>query len=380
MASKTTTKVSNTKGKKAPTTTKSDSETSDVEVPTHNLTLSDSEVEVNVSTKKPVDVPPTVKEETKRGRKPKAADTTDDEAAAAPEPTPLPAASASSKLTSASTIETASEDEAEQDGTWTTRLSKNLDEVKTILDLLEFLKKNYNGMDETATTDIWNKLCNKPIDDMKKLYNKYKKRQRKQKAKFEPKDVPKPPRCGRYIFMKELAAKNKAATPPITMDLKQQNEEWNKLTPIQKDRYTQMSDKAKKEYADTVAKQKLEAIEAGDFQEPAPKRPITSYIRFRTDYLPKVKAKLPAVNVDAAIAGKTEEESKAIKKKLREEYSEKMEASLKDKWENLATDKKKAYDEAAAKDKQRYETEYTAWVKRCEDRKTAKAASAVAAK
>ena len=183
---------------------------------------------------------------------------------------------------------TASEDEAEQDGTWTTRLTKNLDEVKTILDLLEFLKKNYNGMDETSTTDIWNKLCNKPVDDMKKLYAKHKKRQVKQKAKFAPTDLPKPPRCGRYIFMKELTTKNKAANPPIKMDLKQQNDEWKKLTPVQQDRYTQLADKAKKEYLEAVANQKATAIESGDFPEPSPKRPVTSYIRFRTEFLPKI--------------------------------------------------------------------------------------------
>ena len=294
------TKIS-AKGKKP--VAKSGSESSDTEVPMHNLTLSDSdsEVEMNISAKKPVNVPTTVKEESKRGRKPKATvaptstanDTTDDESSA-----PAAAASASTtaasasipiaKLTSAATIETASDDDTEQDGTWTTRLSKNLDEVKTILDLLEFLKKNYNGMDETSINDIWNKLCNKPVDDMKKLYAKHKKRQVKQKAKFAPTDLPKPPRCGRYIFMKELTTKNKAANPPIKMDLKQQNDEWKKLTPVQQDRYTQLADKAKKEYLEAVANQKATAIESGDFPEPSPKRPVTSYIRFRTEFLPKI--------------------------------------------------------------------------------------------
>ena len=403
-AASATTKVSSTKGKKS-TTTKSDGELSDVDVPLHNLTLSDSdsEVEMNISVKKPIDIPATVKEETKRGRKPKtvanvaasvaaaAADTTDrigsadrhlresealaaDDESAAAAATPAPS---SVELTSAATIDTASGDETEQDGTWTTRLTKNLDEVKTILDLMEFLKKNYNGMDETSMMDIWNKLCNKPIDEMKKLYAKNKKRQVKQKAKFAPKDLTKPPRCGRDIFMKELTAKNKAATPPITMNLAQQNAEWKKQTPVQQDRYTQMAEKAKKEYADAVAKQKTSAIEAGDFPEPAPKRPITSYLRFRTDYLPKVKAKLPDVKaaIESAIAGKTPEEEKAIRGQLRKEYNVKMEAALKDKWDNLATDKKKLYVDAAAKDKQRYETEYADWAKRCDERKAAKAAS-----
>jgi len=361
---------------------KVESDSSDVEItPKHNLTLTDtdSDVDTTVSSVKPVETPATVKEESKRGRKPKttsvsiaaAADTTDDDEPAA---TSIHSAA---KLTSATTIESASEDDNELDGTWTNRLIKNPAEIKTLIDLLEFLKKNYNGMDESSITDIWNKLCNKSMDEMKKLYSKSKKRATKAKAKFQPKDILKPPRSGRQIFMRELTARNKALKTPIKMDIKQQNEEWSKIPQAEKDRYNMIALTAKQEYAQSVEKQKAEAISSGDFPEPPPKRPISSYILFRTEVLPKVKAKLPDIKavIDDAINGKTPEEQTAIKSKLRKDYNDKVEAAMKDKWTNISAEKKKFYDDAAAKDRVRHQAEVLAWTKRCEERKAAKLAA-----
>ena len=364
------------------TVVKVESDSTDVEIiPKHNLTLTDtdSDVDTTVSSVKPVETPATVKEESKRGRKTKtvsvsiaaAADTTDDDEPAA---TSIHSAA---KLTSATTIESASEDDNELDGTWTNRLIKNPAEIKTLIDLLEFLKKNYNGMDESSITDIWNKLCNKSMDEMKKLYSKSKKRATKAKAKFQPKDILKPPRSGRQIFMRELTARNKALKTPIKMDIKQQNEEWSKIPQAEKDRYNMIALTAKQEYAQSVEKQKAEAISSGDFPEPPPKRPISSYILFRTEVLPKVKAKLPDIKavIDDAINGKTPEEQTAIKSKLRKDYNDKVEAAMKDKWTNISAEKKKYYDDAAAKDRVRHQAEVLAWTKRCEERKAAKLAA-----
>lgn len=343
------------------------------DVHSYELTLSDSDTEnvLNISDMKPKSIPSTIIENIPNKINDVILNTKVDTSSSDDELN-IP----ETKLTSAMTIQSNMEDVSSGSGKWTSRLANNLDEVKTVNDILLFLadKNNYN-MDDASITDIWDKLCSIPRDEMLKRYAKYNKRAVKEKAKFQSKDLVKPARCGRDIYLRELSLKNKTFTPPIKMSLKQQSENWQKLTPVQKDHYLQQSDNLKKEYNDAMLAQQKLAIEAGEFPEPEPKRYVQSYIRFRTDYLPKLKAKITKPDMDKIITGKTTEEQKAVIKKLRDEYNKKVETALKEKWEKLSVDKKKIYDDATAKDKLIYENDKNAWKKRCIDRESAQKAT-----
>ena len=355
-------------------------------------TQSDSDTEIVIANKKPVKIPETIKEDkvaaakpstkgkkTKTPTPPKTAsdtDATSDDEIKIPSITKISinaTTTPTTPLSSSTTIESAGEeDEGSAVGSWTNRLKNNLHEYKTIRDFLGFLKQNYNGMDEHSIADIWDKLSSISMDDMDKLYSKNKKREVKKKAKFQASGLPKPPRSGRDVFLKELTAKNKAADPPKKMSLKEQNDEWVKLDETIRNKYIEQVEKAKREYELAYQKQKLTAIQSGDYPEDAPKRPLNSYFRFRKDFLPLVKGSVPEPNYDDELAGKDDTEKRLIKTKLGKEYKKKVEDALKAKWDSLPAKKKDAYDAATAKDKATYDDALKAWRERTTARQNAK--------
>ncbi len=312
-----------------------------------SATESESEPEINISemsnkTKKKVVVPPTIK------------DSEDEGEAAKPD-----------KLTSATTIENTgdTDDDNESNGKWTNRFMRNPAEAKLIMDFLDVMKNKYEGFDGEQLNELWNLVCHKSRDEMTKLYKKSKKREEKQKVKFQPSGLEKPPRSGRDIFIKELANKNKAAG--IKMNIKEQSEAWTAVSEANKEKYRVKAEELKQKFQDAVAKQKKEAIAKGEFAEDRPKKYMTAYFLFRNDELPKLKTKY---TIDpASLAGKTEEEVKAIKLANKE----KIDQALKTAWDNINPTVKGKYESQVAKDKAKYEKAIAEWKEKEEKRQAA---------
>lgn len=312
---------------------------------------SESEPEINISemaskTKKKVAVPATIKD-------------SDDEADEADEAKP------DTKLTSATTIENSgdTDDENDSNGKWTNRFMRNPAEAKLIMDFLDVMKNKYEGFDGEQLNELWNMVCHKSRDEMTKLYKKSKKREDKQKVKFQPAGLDKPPRCGRDIFLKELAVKNKESG--IKMKIKEQSDAWNAVPEANKEKYRAKAEKLKADYVQAAANQKKEAISKGEFAEDKPKKYMTSYFLFRHEELPKLKAKF-ALD-PATLAGKTEEEVKAIKLANKE----KIDLAMKNAWDNINPTQKGKLESQVAKDKAKYEKAIAEWKEKEEKRKAA---------
>jgi len=120
-------------------------------------------------------------------------------------------------------------------------------------------------------------------DDPKEVlefnFKKSRKREKKKKEKFAPpKEVLKRPLTGYHIFRKEEFAKLEGD------DRKHGNTlistKWNGLSTKAKDKYNKKSSKAKEEYQIKYDKLLQEAIDNGDFPEPKPKQPISTYFSF----------------------------------------------------------------------------------------------------
>tara|TARA_B100001093_G_C26845081_1_gene1022368 strand:+ start:3011 stop:3766 length:756 start_codon:yes stop_codon:yes gene_type:complete len=110
-------------------------------------------------------------------------------------------------------------------------------------------------------------------------FKKSRKREKKKKEKFSPsKDVLKRPLSGYHMFRKEEFAKLEGD------DRKNGNTlistKWNELNAKGKAKYNKRAAKAKQEYQTKYDQLLKEAIENGDFPEPKPKQPISSYFSF----------------------------------------------------------------------------------------------------
>ncbi|CAJ1029488.1 DEK C terminal domain/HMG-box domain/HMG (high mobility group) box/Protamine and protamine like, putative [Leishmania lindenbergi] len=180
------------------------------------------------------------------------------------------------------------------------------------------------------------------VSSAKKSNEKASKRDKKEK---KPDDYPKGTLSPYIIFVNENREKLKAQNPDMknTELLAEMGNLWKKISEAEKSRYQKLSDEDKlrydREMAAYIARggavfkrggKKAKAVKEKDPK--APKRALTAYFFFASDYRSKhadVPAKQQMTEAGAA-------------------------------WGKMSTDEKKPYEELAAKDKKRYEAECAA--------------------
>ena len=160
---------------------------------------------------------------------------------------------------------------------------------------LEVIQSIFNKLDiQNLTQEDFLKCV---TDDSKEMlegnFKKSRKRMKKKSKVFTPDpSVLKKPQSGYQMFRKAEFAKLEGD------DRKNGNSiissKWNGLSDKAKEKYNKKAAKAKVEYNIEYEKLRQEAIERGDFPEPKPKQPLSSYFSFIHNK--EIKAKVISEN------------------------------------------------------------------------------------
>lgn len=220
--------------------------------------------------------------------------------------------------------------------------------------VLKVIQAFFDNIDiENRTPDDFLKII---TDDSREVleyeFKKSRKREKKKKETFTPpKDVLKRPLSGYHLFRKDEYAKLEGD------DRKNGNtlisNKWNELSSKVKDKYNTKADKAKEQYKQKYEKLKLEAIERGDFPEPKPKQPTSTYFSFIHNDAIKSKV-IKNNNLDKSIT-------------LIE-----LNSYLTTYWKECGNKVKEPFNNAYKKAKEEYKSEIKAWEERARVRQQKK--------
>lgn len=219
---------------------------------------------------------------------------------------------------------------------WNGRFKSNPKEGKFFLDFLDKLSKHFDGL---PVEDIIQTFWGEEREVLEKLIKKANKREKKEEAKFSPKDLKKAPTAN-ILFQRKY--KEDCDKSNKKFNLKECSEAYKKLTEKDKAKYVAESQKLKDQYKADFERLRTEAIKNGDFPEDKPKRPMTAYFR----YLGDVRAKL------------TEKHKNMADRKAANAVITKEAAAM---WKELSDKDKAKYEDAYKNEKEAFDVKQKAW-------------------
>ena len=235
---------------------------------------------------------------------------------------------------------------------WNGRFKSNPKEGKFFLDFLDKLKNHFDGI---PVDDVIQTFWGEEREVLEKLIKKANKREKKEEAKFSPKDLKKAPTAN-ILFQRKY--KEDCDKSNKKFNLKECSEAYKKLTEKDKAKYVAESQKLKEQYNDDFERLRTEAIKNGEFPEDKPKRPMTAYFRFLGDVRAKLSEKHKNMADRKAANGVITKEAAAM-------------------WNELSDKDKTKYEDAYKKEKEAFDVKQKVWEsKETERRKRADGAPA----
>ena len=242
------------------------------------------------------------------------------------------------------------QEQQNQHSIWNGRLKTNAKEAKFFLEFLDALSERF----ETPNDEILHTFWGEPRDVLEKSIKKANKREKKEEAKFSPKEL-KRPVTANILFQKDFKAKCDANNTKF--NLKDCAAAYKAISDKERSKYVAESERLKNEYKKEYERLRNVAIQTGEFPADKPKKPLTAYFR----YLNEVRAQLQAKYADdedrKAVNGKVAKDSAEMWKALTDKQREKYElAYLKDKelynaaiakWEAVETKRRKGIDSSS---------------------------------
>jgi len=184
-----------------------------------------------------------------------------------------------------------SDNEQDQHSIWNGRFKANPKEGKFFLEIIDKLGAQFDGM---PVEDILQTFWGEPRDVLEKLIKKANKREKKEEAKFDPKELKKPVSAN-LLFQRDY--KEKCDKNGTKFNLKASAEEYKKLSDKEKAKYQKESERLKAEYKEQYENLRAAAIKNGDFPEDKPTRPVSAFIRYLASVRPELTEKFKdAVN------------------------------------------------------------------------------------
>lgn len=184
-----------------------------------------------------------------------------------------------------------SDNEQDQHSIWNGRFKANPKEGKFFLEIIDKLGAQFDGM---PVEDILQTFWGEPRDVLEKLIKKANKREKKEEAKFDPKELKKPVSAN-LLFQRDY--KEKCDKNGTKFNLKASAEEYKKLSDKEKAKYQKESERIKAEYKEQYENLRAAAIKNGDFPEDKPTRPVSAFIRYLASVRPELTEKFKdAVN------------------------------------------------------------------------------------
>lgn len=219
---------------------------------------------------------------------------------------------------------------------WNGRFKSNPKEGKFFLDFLDKINKHFDGIPKD---DILQTFWGEDREVLEKLIKKSNKREKKEEAKFSPKDIKKAPTAN-ILFQRKY--KEDCDKSNKKFNLKECSEAYKKITENDKANYVAESQKLKDQYKADFYRLRTEAIKNGDFPEDKPKRSMTAYFRFLGD----VRAML------------TEKHKNMADRKAANSVITKEAAAM---WKELSDNDKAKYENAYKNGKEAFDVMQKAW-------------------
>ena len=228
--------------------------------------------------------------------------------------------------------------------------------VKKFIDLCEATFKDFDK--DLLLSMVWNK----GYKALQKFNTKTGRKEEKKKAKFTSSTLKKPPRSGYIMFNSSKSQEYKKLNRKYEKSVVEK--EWQTMTEEQKDVYRNKAKKLNEEYRAALQKEKDEAIKQGLYPADKPKRPVNEWILFRTEIYPEIAEKFKPTEAELSVL--SDEELVSFKK----EIQKKIQADIKDRWENLSKKQKQKYINAKNKKQEQYLKDMEVWQKNEEERLT----------
>ena len=228
--------------------------------------------------------------------------------------------------------------------------------VKKFIDLCEATFKDFDK--DLLLSMVWNK----GYKALQKFNTKTGRKEEKKKAKFTSSTLKKPPRSGYIMFNSSKSQEYKKLNRKYEKSVVEK--EWQTMTEEQKDVYRNKAKKLNEEYRAALQKEKDEAIKQGLYPADKPKRPVNEWILFRTEIYPEIAEKFKPTEAELSVLN--DEELVSFKK----EIQKKIQADIKDRWENLSKKQKQKYINAKNKKQEQYLKDMEVWQKNEEERLT----------
>ena len=253
-------------------------------------------------------------------------------------------------------------------GPFTRKVCKILGErLSTEFDIPLPKNSDYNSVSSYLDSVLWSYLTNSEIVDYEAGIRKDKRKDKKKAAKFSPTDL-KRPKSSYMMYADDTRQSVRDENPGLRFSELTTiiANKWNKLReddPNLYEMYAERARVAQNAYYAEFERQRQEAIENCEFDEPKPKRATNAAFLYSND-------------------------KKNLEKASKEGYTKfgEQRKYLSEKWRNLSEKKKKPYLELALKDKERYEKEMEEYNarqverrKRKEERENAAEATSVVA-
>jgi hypothetical protein len=250
-------------------------------------------------------------------------------------------------------VEEKMENTTSSHGIFSGRIKTNPDLGKFLLDVLNVLEKEFDGI---PTDDMLTLLWGESKESLDKVIKKSNKRKVIEKAKFVPKGLTKPATSALVVYARKLKEECEKNGTKYTNELK--NEKWSKISAKEKEACQKIFEKERDAYKAEIERQRNDAIKKGEFPEDKPKRGQTAYFHFLAEVRPKLTEKFKVTEAD--VKNMTPEELK--EKKASSNTNITKEAA--EMWKALSDKQKAKYVAMQEKDREEYAVKEAEWKKR----------------
>lgn len=165
----------------------------------------------------------------------------------------------------------------EQHSIWNGRFKANPKEGKFFLEIVDRLGAQFDGM---PVEEIIQTFWGEDREVLVKLIKKANKREKKEEAKFAPKELKKAPSAN-ILFQRDFKARCDKTGGKF--DLKTCSEAYKALSDKEKAKYKKEAETLKAQYKAEYERLRNQAISNGEFPEDKPKKPLSGYFRFLAD-------------------------------------------------------------------------------------------------
>jgi hypothetical protein len=129
----------------------------------------------------------------------------------------------------------------------------------------------------TTKEELWKILSDDPREVVEESIKKFEKRDKKASSKFKS-NLKKPSNAYRIFINDMIVPKHKGKSAPDINSIA--SEEWKKMSDAKKKKYQTTANTERAKYQIEKDIEFKEAVENGKFEEPKPKKPMSSYLIF----------------------------------------------------------------------------------------------------